>query len=104
MHYFTAVLWVKSQKAFLRVRAGAYSELLPDEPGADAADYCLWSVHQLGDLWRHVDDLELDMDCLRGGIIPYAEGPDKKTALQRCYKEAFDKEYDESDTVVLLEE
>ena len=104
MHYFTDVLWVKSQKVFLRVQAGAYSDLLPDEPGADAADYCLWSVHQLDDLWRQVGDLELDMNCLKGGMTYCAERPDKKTTLQSCYKEAFGKEYDESDTIVLLEE
>ena len=104
MRYFTAVIWVKSEKVFLRVRAGAYSDLLPDEPGAGSADYCLWSVHRLGDLWRPVDDLELNMDCLKGGMIYCAERSDKKTALQSCYKEAFGKEYDESDTIVLLEE
>lgn len=104
MRYFMAVIWVKSEKVFLRVRVGTYSDLLPDEPGADSADYCLWSVHRLGDLWRSVDDLELDMDSLKGGMTYCAERPDKKTALQTCYKEAFGKEYDESDIIVLLEE
>jgi hypothetical protein len=49
-------------------------------------------------------DGELNMDCLDSGMFLFTERLGTKAALQSCYKEAFGKEYDESDTIVLLEE
>ena len=47
---------------------------------------------------------DLNMECLDSGMFLFTESPGTKAALQSCYKEAFGKEYDEADVVVLLEE
>ena len=49
-------------------------------------------------------DGELDMECLDSGLFFFRECPVAGTALQSCYKEAFNKEYCETDAIVLMEE
>lgn len=100
MHDYALLAWVKSAKAFLKVQTGTGDNLLEEDIRAGYVDYYLWSTFRP----ECIDiDGELDMDCLNSGMILFAESPDSKETLQSCYKEAFGKEYDESDTIVLLE-
>jgi len=99
---FTAILaWLKSKKTFLKVQSGTGDNLLQEDTREGYVDYCLWSTFRP----ESIDtDGELDMDCLDGGMFLFTERLGTKAALQSCYKEAFGKEYDEADTIVLLEE
>ena len=101
MHDTALLTWVKSEKVFLKIQPGTGDNLRPDDIRAGYVDYYLWSTFRP----ECIDiDGELDMDCLDSGMFLFKESPDAKAALQSCYKEAFGKEYDESDVVVLLEE
>ena len=74
--------WVKSAKAFL-------------------TDYCLWSTFRPESI--DIDD-ELDMECLDAGMFLFKEYYDAKMALEACYQQAFEKDDDKNDVVVLMEE
>ena len=101
MHDTALLAWVKSEKVFLKIQPGTGDNLLREDIRAGYIDYYLWSTFQP----ECIDiDGELNMECLDSGIFFFTESPDSKAALQSCYKEAFGKEYDESDVVVLLEE
>ncbi len=93
--------WVKSAKAFLKVQAGTGDNLLEEDIQKGFVDYCLWSTFKP----ENIDiDGELDMECLDSGMALFREiCGDAKTALQACYKEAFGKEYCETDAIVLME-
>ncbi|PWJ35534.1 hypothetical protein [Fibrobacter succinogenes] len=93
--------WVKSAKAFLKVQAGTGDNLLEEDIREGFTEYCLWSTFRP----ECIDtDGELDMEYLDSGMVLFTESPGTKAALQSCYKEAFGKEYDESDIIVLQEE
>ena len=101
MHDTALLAWVKSEKVFLKIQPGTGDNLLREDIRAGYVDYYLWSTFRL----ECIDiDGELDMDCLDSGMFLFTESPGTKAALQSCYKEAFGKEYDEADVVVLLEE
>ena len=99
---FNAILtWVKNEKVFLKVQSGTGDNLQDEEVQKGFVDYCLWSTFKP----ECIDiDGELDMECLDGGMVLFKECDDAEIALQACYKEAFDKEYDGKEIVVLLEE
>ena len=99
---FNAILaWVKNEKVFLKVQSGSGDNLQDEDIQKGFVDYCLWSTFKP----ECIDiDGELDMECLDGGMFLFKECADAKTALQACYKEAFGKEYDENEVIVILEE
>ena len=101
MHDTALLAWVKSEKVFLKIQPGTGDNLLREDIRAGYVDYYLWSTFRP----ECIDiDGELDMDCLDSGMFLFTESLGTKAALQSCYKEAFGKEYDEADVVVLLEE
>lgn len=94
--------WVKSAKAFLKVQAGTGDNLLEEDFREGFTDYCLWSTFRPD----CIDiDGELDMECLDSGMVMFRENcGDAQTALRACYAQAFGREWEEGDVVVLLEE
>ena len=93
--------WVKSAKAFLKVQAGTGDNLLEEDIRERFTDYCLWSTFRP----ECIDtDGELDMECLDAGMYLFKEYYDAKMALEACYQQAFEKDYDKDDVVVLMEE
>lgn len=44
------------------------------------------------------------MECLDAGMFLFKEYYDAKMALEACYQQAFEKDYDKDDVVVLMEE
>ena len=99
---FNAILaWLKDEKVFLKVQSGTGDNLLEEDIREGFTDYCLWSTFRP----ECIDtDGELDMECLDSGLFFFRECPVAGTALQSCYKEAFGKEYCETDAIVLMEE
>ena len=99
---FNAILaWVKNEKVFLKVQSGSGDNLQDEDIQNGFVDYCLWSTFKP----ECIDiDGELDMVCLDGGMFLFKECADAKTALRACYKEAFGKEYDGNEVVVLMGE
>lgn len=99
---FNAILtWVKNEKVFLKVQSGTGDNLQDEDIQKGFVDYCLWSTFKP----ECIDiDGELDMECLDGGMFLFKECADAKTALRACYKEAFGKEYDGNEVVVLMGE
>ncbi len=100
---FNALLaWLKDEKVFLKVQSGTGDNLQDEDIQKGFVDYCLWSTFRP----ECIDiDGELDMECLDSGMVLFREiCSDAKTALQACYKEAFGKEYCETDAIVLMEE
>lgn len=95
------LVWLKGKKTFLKIQSGTGDNLLPEDLENGFTDYCLWSTFKP----ECIDiDGELDMECLDSGMLLFKESPDTKAALQACHKEAFGEEYNENDSVVLLEE
>ncbi len=94
--------WVKSAKAFLKVQAGTGDNLLEEDIREGFTDYCLWSTFRP----ECIDtDGELDMECLDSGMALFRETcGDAQAALRACYAQAFGKDFDENDIVVLMEE
>ena len=93
--------WVKSAKAFLKVQAGTGDNLLEEDIREGFTDYCLWSTFRP----ECIDtDGELDMECLDSGMVLFRDDYDAKMALEACYPQAFEKDYDGNDVVVLMEE
>ena len=93
--------WVKSAKAFLKVQAGTGDNLLEEDIREGFTDYCLWSTFRP----ESIDtDGELDMECLDSGMVLFREYYDAEMALEACYQQAFEKDYDGNDVVVLMEE
>ena len=99
---FNAILaWVKDEKVFLKVQSGTGDNLQDEDIQNGFVDYCLWSTFKP----ECIDiDGELDMECLDCGMVLFKEYADAKTALRACCREAFGKEHDENEVVVLLEE
>ncbi|MBO4830622.1 MAG: hypothetical protein J5534_14575 [Fibrobacter sp.] len=97
---FNAILaWVKNEKVFLKVQSGTGDNLQDEDVQKGFVDYCLWSTFKP----ECIDiDGELDMECLDGGMVLFKECVDAEIALQACYKEAFDKEYDGKEVVVIF--
>ena len=102
MNMFNASLsWIKSKQAFLKIQAGTGDNLQQEDIREGFTDYCLWSTFRP----ECIDtDGELDMECLNGGMVQFKECADAKTALRTCYKEAFGKEYDGNEVILILEE
>lgn len=93
--------WVKSAKAFLKVQAGTGDNLLEEDIREGFTDYCLWSTFRP----ECIDtDGELDMECLDASMFLFKEYYDAKMALEACYQQAFEKDYDKDEVVVLMEE
>lgn len=98
----SAVLaWIKSKKVFLKIQAGTGDNLLAEDVREGFVDYFLWSTFRPECL--DIDG-ELDMECLDSGMVMFKETPDTKDALRACYAQAFGREWEEEDVVVLLEE
>ena len=93
--------WVKSAKVFLKIQAGTGDNLLKEDIREGFVDYCLWSTFRPESI--DIDD-ELDMECLDAGMFLFKEYYDAKMALEACYQQAFEKDYDKDDVVVLMEE
>ena len=93
--------WVKSAKVFLKIQAGTGDNLLKEDIREGYIDYCLWSTFKPECI--DIDD-ELDMECLDAGMSLFKENYDAKTALESCYQQAFNKDFDRNDVVVLIEE
>jgi len=49
-------------------------------------------------------DGELDMECLDSGMVLFRENCTPGEALESSYRQAFGKEYCETDAIVLMEE
>ena len=98
---FNAILaWLKDEKVFLKVQSGTGDNLQDEDFQKGFVDYCLWSTFKP----ECIDiDGELNMECLDGGMVLFKECVDAMTALRACYTQAFGKEYDVSDIVILLE-
>lgn len=93
--------WVKSAKAFLKVQSGTGDNLLEEDIREGFTDYCLWSTFRP----ESIDtDGELDMECLDSGMVMFKEYPESRDALRACYAQAFGREWEEGDVVVLVEE
>ena len=93
--------WVKSAKAFLKVQAGTGDNLLEEDIREGFTDYCLWSTFRQ----ESIDiDGELDMECLDSGMALFRENCSPGEALESSYRQAFEKDYDGNDVVVLMEE
>ena len=88
--------WVKSAKAFLKIQAGTGDNLLEEDIREGFTDYCLWSTFRP----ECIDNME----CLDAGMFLFKEYYDAKMALEACYQQAFEKDYDKDDVVVLMEE
>ena len=101
MVHVPAGIWVKSAKAFLKVQAGTGDNLLEEDIREGFTDYCLWSTFRP----ECIDiDGELDMECLDSGMVLFRENCTLGEALESCYLQAFEKDYDGNDVVVLMEE
>ncbi|SMP53636.1 hypothetical protein [Fibrobacter sp. UWB10] len=93
--------WVKSAKVFLKVQAGTGDNLLEEDIREGFTDYCLWSMFRP----ESIDtDGELDMECLDSGMALFRENCTPEEALESSYRQAFEKDYDKDDVVVLMEE
>ena len=93
--------WIKSENVFLKIQAGTGDNLLEEDVREGVIDYCLWSTFRP----ECIDiDGELDMECLDAGMFLFKEYYDAKMALEASYRQAFEKDYDDNDVVVLMEE
>ena len=101
MHDTALLAWVKSEKVFLKIQPGTGDNLLEEDIREGFTDYCLWSTFRP----ECIDtDGELDMECLDAGMFLFKEYYDAKMALEASYQQAFEKDYDDNDVVVLMEE
>lgn len=92
--------WIKSKQVFLKIQAGTGDNLQQEDIQKGFVDYCLWSTFKP----ECIDiDGELDMECLDGGMVLSKEYFTPKTALESCYREAFDKDYNGNDVIILQE-
>ena len=93
--------WIKSENVFLKIQAGTGDNLLEEGVREEVIDYCLWSTFRPDCIDT---DGELDMECLDAGMFLFKEYYDAKMSLEACYQQAFEKDYDGNDVVVLMEE
>lgn len=100
MNMFNASLsWIKSKQVFLKIQAGTGDNLQQEDIQKGFVDYCLWSTFKP----ECIDiDVELDMECLDGGMVLSKEYFNFQTALESCYHEAFGKNFDGNDAIQLL--
>ena len=95
------LVWVKSKKVFLKIQGGTGDALTPDDIKNGMKDYVSWSTFRPECL--DVDDT-LDMEPLDGGIQMSRTTTSAIEALPECYESAFDRSYEESDVIELLQE
>lgn len=93
--------WVKGRGAFLKVQAGTGDNLLDCDIREGFTDYCLWSTFRP----ECIDiDGELDIESLDSGMVLFRESCTPGAALESSYRQAFDKDIDKNDVVVLMNE
>ena len=93
--------WIKSRKAFLKIQEGTGDNLSEEDIDDGMTSYVLWSVFcaECIDL-----DETLDMDLVSSGMLMFEVRTSAIDSLPGCYAMAFDKAYDESDVIILLQE
>ncbi len=93
--------WVKSRQVFLKIQEGAGDALEQEDMDAGMVDYVLWSTFRPDCI--DVDET-LDMELQDSGMLMFKNLISALESLPDCYDTAFDKPYDDSDVIVLVDE
>lgn len=95
------LVWVKSQKMFLKIQEGAGDNLTAEDRNNGMVDYVMWSTFQPECI---DEDDTLNMELLDGGMLMFKSITSAIKSLPDCYATVFGKPYDASDVIVLLQD
>ena len=95
------LVWIKSSKVFLKIQEGTGDNLSDKDIADGMTSYFLWATFSPESI--DVDDA-LDMIHLDGGMMMFKNRPSSLESLSECYAAAFNKPYDETDTIILIQE
>ena len=93
--------WVKSRRVFLKIQEGTGDNLSEEDVANGMTDYVLWSTFCPESI--DIDEV-LDMNHLDGGMMTFKTKTSSVESLPECYAAAFDRPYDKTDVIVLLQE
>ena len=93
--------WVKSRRVFLKIQEGTGDNLSEEDVANSMTDYVLWSTFCPESI--DIDEV-LDMNHLDGGMMTFKAKVSAVESLPECYAAAFDRPYDKTDVIVLLQE
>ena len=93
--------WIKSRQVFLKIQEGIGENLSEKDIADGMADYVLWSTFCPESI--DIDEV-LDMNHLDGGMMTFKAKASALESLPECYAAAFDRPYDRTDVIVLLQE
>lgn len=95
------LVWVKGNKRFLKIQEGTGDALTSDDIQDGMKDYVIWSTF----IPKCLDgDDSLEMALGDSGVLMFREEVSAIKVLPECYESAFNKPYEKSDIVVLLQD